>query len=367
MPPSVNVDATQWTSDFATSPAWNCNAPGTTTIDSSAGTVTSTSCALGTLDITTGAAQTGGAGPNVMVIRLSSLMVSNGHAFVLQGNAPIVFLVSGNVVVDTGGAIDASASGGTPGPGGSISASCSGSTGANSAALSVGGGGGGFGTAGGFGSKPDGTSGSAGGIVSTSTNLQPLRGGCSGGTGGGSLAYAGGAGGGAFEISAAGTISIGHAGDSATTSGTLSAAGGFSQAASDTTAAGVDSASGGAGSGGGILLVSPTAPVLGPNAALRVHGGGSGSSRGSNAAGNPGSNGHTADDTAAAGGVAPDTNAADGANGGLCSGANCATASAPGANGSAATAAPNLDGSGGGGGGGRIQIVTANAALLCGS
>src|SRR5437879_4769865 len=76
LPASVNVDATQSAARFLTSPIWNCNAAGTTTIDSAAGTITSTSCTLGTLDLTNNVAQLGG-GPNVLVVRLRGLTISN--------------------------------------------------------------------------------------------------------------------------------------------------------------------------------------------------------------------------------------------------------------------------------------------------
>src|SRR5258708_11023551 len=133
-----------------------------------------------------------------MVVRLRGLTVTNGHVVKLQGDKPIVLLVAGNVLVDLGGKIDAGAVGTAAGPGGSIAASCSGSTGGNGTTGSngKGGGGGGFGTAGGAG----GNSGGAAGAVSAGTNLQPLRGGCSGGIASG----AAGAGAGAFEISASG-------------------------------------------------------------------------------------------------------------------------------------------------------------------
>src|SRR5207247_2629534 len=98
LPPSVNVDATQWSASFLTAPTWNCNAAGTTTIDSSTGSITSTSCTLGVLAYTNNVTQTTG-GPTVMVVRLSGLTVSNSHVIKLQGDKPVVFLVAGNVLV----------------------------------------------------------------------------------------------------------------------------------------------------------------------------------------------------------------------------------------------------------------------------
>jgi hypothetical protein len=127
IPPSVNVDSKQW--KFATSPDWNCDAAGTTTIDSSAGTVTSTSCAIGTPDVTADAAQTDASGTHVMVVRLAGLSITKNHVLSLVGDKPIILLVAGDVLVDTGGKIDASAVGIKPGPGGSIASLCAGQTG----------------------------------------------------------------------------------------------------------------------------------------------------------------------------------------------------------------------------------------------
>src|SRR5262249_14493995 len=132
LPPSVNVDATQWTANFATSPAWNCSAAGTTTIDSTAGTVNSTRRTLGTVDVSPDVAQTHASGPHVMVVRLKSLSVTGGHVIKITGNKPVIFLVAGNVVVDSGGKIDAGATGTTAGAGGNIASVCTGSTGGTS-------------------------------------------------------------------------------------------------------------------------------------------------------------------------------------------------------------------------------------------
>src|SRR3954447_11826526 len=52
VPPSLSVDAMQWHAAFLTAPVWSCNAAGTTTINSTMGTVVSTSCALGATDVT---------------------------------------------------------------------------------------------------------------------------------------------------------------------------------------------------------------------------------------------------------------------------------------------------------------------------
>jgi hypothetical protein len=358
LPPSVNVDVTPWGASFKTSPTWNCTAAGTTTIDSAAGTITSTSCALGTLDFTNNVTQSVAGGPTVMVVRLRGLIVTNHHVVHLQGDKPIVFLVAGDVLVDSSGNIDAGATGTTPGPGGSIAVNCAGSTGAANANSQQGGGGGGFGTVGGFGSNLSGAKGAPGGAASSNANLQPLRGGCAGGAGGNG-AGAPGAGGGAFEIAASGTITIG----TATNVAILSAGGGGSPAVT----MGQNVGSGGAGSGGGILLVAPAPATFGGGSAARVHGGGSGAAQG--CACNPtsstdnGQDGHSADNNAASGGPSMDINAAAGASGGVCAGSGCAVASAAPADGTAAQIA--LSASGGGGGGGRVQVTTGAATVVC--
>ncbi len=355
-PPSVNVDATQW--DFDASPTWNCSAAGTTTIDSAAGTVTSTSCSLGALDVSNGVAQLDTTGSPVMVVRLRGLTVSGGHVFKIVGDKPVVFLVAGDVLIDTGGTLDAGAAGTTAGAGGDLAAQCTTSAGAAATATTNGGGGGGFGTPGGFGANLTGASDAAGGVASSDTDLVPLRGGCPGGTGG-SGAGAAGAGGGAFEISASGAITIGTGSNPAV----LSAAGGGSPAVMK----GQNVGSGGGGSGGGILLVSPVPAVFGSGGAARAHGGATGASQGCacapNKTANDGADGHSADDTAAAGGKSIDVNAATGANGGQCSGVLCQTSSASGANGTAARVPASA--SGGGGGGGRIVVTTMPASSAC--
>ncbi len=350
-PPSVNVDTTQWSANFATSPNWSCTAAGTTTIDSAAGTVVSTSCALGTLDVTADAPQLDASGPHVMVVRLRGMTLGGGHVLKIVGDKPVVFLVSGNVSVASGSSIDASAVGTTAGPGGATGGAapawCAGSTGADAVSGNgdgPGGGGGGFGTAGGGGGNgQNGTPGGAG-AVSTDTDLQPLRGGCAGGLGGHSSNAAAGAGGGAFEISASGTISV---------AGTLSASGGAGkgQTGPCCTGKGGD----GGGSGGGILLVSPSAPVL--SGAVRAHGGaGSGGEEGGTSS--AGQDGHTADDTAASGGNGQNLGGKGGSGGLTRSGG----ASAAGTAGASDTIGLG-GGGGGGGGGGRVVVMT--SAAIC--
>lgn len=344
-PPTVNVDASQYSSKFPTSPVWNCNAAGTTTIDSAAGTITSTSCALGTLDFTNDVVQLDASGPNVMVVRLRGLTVSGGHVLKLVGDKPIVFLVSGNVLVDSGGTIDASATGATAGPGGSIAAQCGGQTGNLGA---NGGSGAGFGTAGGCGGNKTTGCGAVAGSVSTDADLQPLRGGCSGGDGTTGKA---GAGGGAVEISASGTITIG----TGSNAGIITAGGGGGQPAITTNNTG----GGGGGSGGGILLVSPATASFGSAGAARVHGGGGGEGKDQND-GHVGADGHPGDNTPAAGGNGGSAGG-DGGDGGLCAGNNCSVVSTSGLPGVSRNTGGN---GGGGGGGGRVQVITSAAVCI---
>src|SRR6185436_12488715 len=149
-----------------------------------------TACNLGALDLTSSTTQTPAGGPSVMVVRLQGLTVSNGYLLKVQGDKPVIFLVAGNVLVDSGGKIDASANGKAGGPGGASGnatapAWCAGSTGTvGTAGSDSGGGGGGFGTAGGKGgytnggNPPGGNGGAA--LAPANQTLQPLRGGCAG-------------------------------------------------------------------------------------------------------------------------------------------------------------------------------------------
>jgi hypothetical protein len=335
VPPAVHVDPTQWAASFRSAPAWNCDGAGETRIDSATGTVTNP---CGAMDITPSIAQVGG-GMNVMVVRLSELRVTNDRVLKLVGDKPIVFLVAGDVTVDTGGLIDAGASGMTPGPG---AYTCPGNLtggGETSTSGGWGGGGGGFGTAGGQG----GFNVTNGGDAAAERTLVPLRGGCGGAPSMGSNVF--GAGGGALAISATGTISIG-----ATAAANISAAGGGAPLFAT-------GGGNGGGSGGGIHLAASTI-TFGAMGALRANGG-SGSS-GDMASGTPGPNlagrdGHATDDQRATdtSGTAGTQNNDRGRAGGIASIINGNATSSAGA----LTNAQNQGGRGGGGGGGGL-IVT---------
>jgi hypothetical protein len=339
LPPNVNVDPGTWAATFASAPIWSCTGSGTTTIDSDQDTITN-GCTTG-IDMTYTVMQAGGG--MVLAIPLRGLSVTGSHVLKLVGDKPIVFLVAGDVVVDTGGVIDASASGAAPGPGAFDAASCGNGAGGASAGAGWGGGGAGFGTPGGDG----GWNTENAGAMNGNATLTPLRGGCPGGTTSGSTSS--GAGGGAFQISASGTISIGPTG-----SGILAAAGGGAPA----TMGGGN----GGGAGGGILLVSPAAATFGAGGGARAHGGAGSSGNGGSGTNFAGTDGHTTDDT-----PATDTSGTagtgsiggndDGRVGGLAHYGAGGLMTMPGA-----LHPKTMNGRGGGGGGGGRIVVTMKAA-----
>ncbi len=294
------------------------------------------------------------AGHDAALLVMSSLDIAAGTTLQLQGDRPVILLVFGAVHV--GGVIDASAHGATPGPG--AERDCTTGLGASgrdgsvsSPAGAAGGGGGGFGTAGGTGAGGKASAGTtAAGGSEGDSRLVPLRGGCAGGASGkapsNSTFGAGGRGGGAVQLSAAGQLEI---------AGSVVAAGGGGGVGADAAAGG-----GGGGSGGAILLEgSPVA--IGAGAVLAANGGGGGAGQpyplGSGASG-AGEDGH-AGAAAAAGGVP------DGIGG---AGGQGAWRDAPASDGvlpsSGSFGMTTVWGGGGGGGGGsgRIQI---NAADSC--
>jgi hypothetical protein len=260
-------------------------------------------------------------GQPTLLIRLASLTVNATRTLTITGTRPVIFAVTGNATID--GTIRANNS--DP----ALSA-CG--NGVNGDQNTVGAGGGGFGSVGGHGGGSTATLG-GGGAVNGNVSLTPIRGGCSGGT---ANTTTGGPGGGAIQLSAAGTLSINGV---VTTPGQ----GGNGNAANS------NNGGGGGGSGGGILLEGNTVDVT-TLGRLTANGGGGGAGSDNQTAG-PGTDGSETTATPAAGG-------ADG------SGANGGGAGAAGT-----TAAGNgiqrntNDGSGAGGGGvGRIRI---NGTVQC--
>ena len=349
LPPAVNVDPKPFAAKFLSAPQWSCTATGITTIDSHAGTVVSTTCELGLLSTTNDVAQLDPTGSPVFVVRLQGLQVTNGHVLRVIGDKPVVILVAGDVVVDTNGVIDASAAGATAGPGGSPLTCTDHDSGLGTMGTNTGwgGGGGGFGTPGGQGCYMT----INGGAVNGSQLLTPLRGGCPGGTSRG--AGQGGAGGGAIEIAASGTIAIGATGPA-----NIVASGGGGRNS--------DGGGNGGGAGGGILLVAPANPRLGALGALRAHGGsGTGGASSAGTSSNDGGDGHTVDNIAAtdtSGNAGGGNNNDNGRTGGLAHRTGTGGIMTAAGN---ATNQQNGGRGGGGGGGGRIVVTTSAAATSC--
>jgi hypothetical protein len=228
-------------------------------------------------------------GPNVAVVRLSGLTVSNGHVLAITGDKPAVILVAGNVTISS--TVHADASGATAGGGGNWS--CGSSAGSNGtgdpSGDGGGGGGGGFGTNGGKGGD---SQGGAAGVARGVATLVPLLGGCKGGNGGGYASTAG-AGAGAIQISAGGTLTV---------SGTVRANGGVGA-----NFAGNDGGGAGGGSGGAVLLEGYAVTATG--ATITASGGRGGD-------GDGGTNGGAGSTSSAAAGTAGTGTNATGSGGG---------------------------------------------------
>ena len=240
---------------------------------------------------------------------------------------------------------------------------CSGRTGGPGGVTSGdggGGGGGGLATEGGLGGANDddtATRGPKGGALLTS-GFSPLVGGCQGGAGGGitgTIPGAGGPGGGALQLSVAGTLTLGSV-------VSVSGAGG---GGGDST---VNNAAGGGGGGsGGMLVLEAGTLVVESTARVTANGGSGGEGSdvvgGSKSPGTPGADGSTGNDTPVAGG---DGTAANGGAGG----AGAAGSSAPG-DGLPGTGSGGTHGAGGGGGGaaGRILLrgVTSCTSIPAGA
>lgn len=182
-----------------------------------------------------------GDGREAMVLSFESLNVGSQVAMRFIGTRPVVVAALGNVNVL--GTLDARA--------GAAACLDGGVGSSNGGSNSAGSGGGGYGSAGG-----DGFNQRRGGVVNGAAAVSPLRGGCPGGV----ASRAGGLGGGALQISAAGGLTI---------TGRVGAPGG--KGLGGRTGAGGS----GAGSGGGLLLEAVQI-TLGPVAALTANGGSGG-------------------------------------------------------------------------------------------
>jgi hypothetical protein len=238
----------------------------------------------------------GGAAGELAVISVSSLAITDAGSIAMSGSRPAVFLVWGDATVSGPLLANSQRSPSTrTGPGASAAGStCAGRLGgAGRANGGRGGGGGGAGyftngAIGGGGNSTASTGGDAG-VLAMGGDV-PLFIGCPGGTGnsdnGNGLTPAG-VGGGALQLSVAGTATINAI---VTTSGQGGRGG----------SGGSDPGGGGGGSGGALVLQA-NRQVLTNQARLTANGGGGGGGAQGNTAGN-GSDGSTSSSTVASGG-----------------------------------------------------------------
>jgi hypothetical protein len=277
--------------------------------------------------------QDGGTGPSAVLMFTSNLSILSGGSLTVVGARPLIIAVlglvqvSGPVTTLAGSERDCAA----PPDGGTFNGRLSGS-------WYGGGGGAGFGVAG----SGDGSSGPGGLGQGTSGNqaLIPLRGGCQGGQGGPSTPA--GAGGGALQVSATGSITI----SAAVSAPGQGGAGGPTQLRGG----------GGGGSGGGLLLEG-TQIALTSGGRLAANGGGGGEGSDSYLSGHPGSAGGTTTFAAAGG----SNGTVCGGNGGQ--GDALGFSSQPGFRAPGGLGCHNIGGEGGAGAGmGRIRL---NAVTSC--
>jgi hypothetical protein len=265
-------------------------------------------------------------GPNLGVFAASSILIEQSAQVSVKGSRPLVLLAFDKI--DIRGGLDASGFGGDANGGGFAQTPTGKGGGAGGGGAirnyAAGGGGAYCGKGGKGGFEADDLPGSVGGKPFGAPELVPLFGGASGG--GLQNGDEGGAGGGAIQLVAAVSVTVG-------TNGYVSVGGG-----------GGEANGGGAGSGGAILIEAPAVTI---NGTLAANGGGGAIFNGGTAgqAGQPG-------DTAALGSV--DTagigSAADVIDGG--DGTNTGIANSSG---------------GGGGGVGRIRINTTSGEATLGS
>ncbi len=262
-------------------------------------------------------------GPSALLVSMSSLNITVDGGLVLKGDKPVIFGVFGDVsilgrIVTTAGSHTCTAG---VGPDGSGSVARSG------------GGGGGFRGAGGRGGNGTGVTGPAGGATETNLGPSPLRSGCPGGRGGNAVAEAS-RGGGGFQLSAGGVVSL---------NGVI-AAPGFGGAGGR---GGFDF-SGGNGAGSGGLLILEANELVITAGALTANGGGGGEAGGLVGGGDSGGDGTQDSNVAATGGG---DSVPLGGNGGK--------------GGTGADPADGQDNGSGGGGGGSSGLIFIRGASTC--
>ncbi len=287
------------------------------------------------------------------VLAVSGFEIRPGVSLEVRGNEPLIIAVYGNATI--AGVLTVSANGSTPGAGAAMCTGAVGSDADSGLAKSAGGGGAGgaFGTNGAAGGTGDTstatkTPGGAEMAIEGTSTLQPLRGGCNGGTGGQEHDTAmadpgvGGGGGGAIELSVRDALVLAGSARVEARGGGGRGANGISNGAGTHEGAG----GGGGGSGGAIFLESRTM-VIAPTATVCANGGGGGGGSHNTNDGTAGADGPCAI-AAAAGGTSDST----GVGGfGSTFGANPTLGGAGGG--------ADAGGGGGGGGAGRIRIHAA--------
>jgi hypothetical protein len=280
-------------------------------------------------------------GVEVAMVPMRGLIIEAGRVLRLEGTRPVILAVYGDATFY--GDLFANGRLEVPGAGGNR-AGCGTQRGGNgnfSATEGTGGGGGAFGGAGASGgrNRPGDAVGTAG-TAQTST-LQPLVGGCPGGTGGRSMTTGGvgGAGGGAVQVAVSGTLRVEKA---------ISVSGGGGRGGGDN---GNEGGGGGGGGSGGGLLLEANRLELTATARLTANGGGGGEGGGESTPGQDGENGSRTSRAPAAGGTT---------GSGPAGGPGGAEAAAAGAG------LPGANKEGGGGGGGGVGVIRAQAFGSCG-
>lgn len=272
-------------------------------------------------------------GPDAVLVTLAGLTLTPDAGLIIVGDKPLIFGVLGDVVIT--GTITARA--------GSIV--CTAGRGLDGEAISganSGGSGAGFATNGGRGGAAErlppfnSTSETLPGQAEQQQGAVPLRGGCRGGRGGATMLSAA-EGGGAFQVSASGTMSL---------AGIASAPG---RGGTGAPSSGLGIPTGGNGGGSGGLLVFEANELTVSGGRLSANGGAGGQGGGSQAAGDTGSDGTT------------DATSAPATTGSVLAGGNGGAGGAQ----SPPTAGGNHPTAAGGGGGGSAGRIVLRGASMC--
>ncbi len=294
------------------------------------------------------------------VLAVSGFEIRAGVSLQILGTEPLIIAVYGNATI--AGVLTVSASASTPGAGAATCIGPAGQDGDSAFPKSGGGGGAGgaFGTLGaqgGTGDTSETTKTPGGAEMAPEGNpmLQPLRGGCRGGSGGQEHDSAmadpgvGGGGGGAIQLTVRDALVLSATARVEASGGGGGGANGISNGAGTHEGAG----GGGGGSGGAIFLEGHTI-MIASTVTVCANGGGGGGGSHNTSDGGPGADGPCAIDDAA-GGTSNSTGV-----GGL--GSTLGVNPTPGGAGAGADAG----GGGGGGGAGRIRIRAASGAAPSG-